>query len=57
MYLYLKKQNLNFATTLAKQILTNENAIKIFDTKIKEEISQLKQNEALLKIDYLTIMI
>ena len=57
MYLYLQKQNLNFATTLTKQILTNENAIKIFDTKIKEEIRQLKQNEAFLKIDYLTIMI
>ena len=57
MYSYLKKQNLNFATTLTKQILTNENAIKIFDTKIKEEIRQLKQNEAFLKIDYLTIMI
>jgi flagellar biosynthesis GTPase FlhF len=57
MYLYLKKQNLNFATTLTKQILTNENAIKIFDTKIKEEIGQLKQNESFLKIDYLTIMI
>ena len=57
MYLYLQKQNLNFATTLTKQILTNENAIKIDDTKIKEEKSQLKQNEAFLKIDYLTIMI
>ena len=57
MYLYLQKQNLNFATTLTKQILTNENAIKIVDTKIKEEKSQLKQNEAFLKIDYLTIMI
>ena len=57
MYLYLQKQNLNFATTLTKQILTNENAIKIVDTRIKEEKSQLKQNEAFLKIDYLTIMI
>ena len=33
MYLHLNKQNLNFATTLTKQILTNEEGIKIFYTK------------------------
>ena len=54
---YLKGQNLDFATTLTRQILINEKGKEVFDTKIKDEINDLKHKADFLRIKNLTIMI
>ena len=46
---YLKKQNLDFATTLTRQILINEKGKEVFDTKIKDEINDLKHKADFLE--------
>lgn len=54
---YLKKQNLNFITNLTDQVISNEKGREILEQKIKHEIKNIKNNEELFKINYLTIMI
>ncbi len=54
---FLNEQNFNFINSLTKQIIYNENGNEIIKEKIKEEIEKIKNNESLLKINYLTILL
>ena len=55
--IYLEKHNINFNSTLIKQIISNEGGKEIIKQKIKNEIECVKNNNEIFKIEYLTIMI
>ena len=53
----MEKHNINFNSTLIKQIISNEGGKEIIKQKIKNEIECVKNNKEIFKIEYLTIMI
>ena len=55
--IYLEKHNINFNSTLIKQIISNEGGKERIKQKIKNEIECVKNNKEICKIEYLTIMI
>ena len=57
MDIFLKKQNLSFVNVLTKQIISNEGGREKLNKNIKNEIENIKMNNKLFKLDYLTVMI
>ena len=55
--IYLEKHNINFNSTLIRQIISNERGKEIIKQKIKDEIEYIKNDKEIFKIEYLTIMI
>ena len=53
----MEKHNINFNSTLIKQIISNEGGKERIKQKIKNEIEYIKNNKEIFKIEYLTIMI
>ena len=53
----MEKHNINFNSTLIRQIISNEGKKKRIKQKIKNEIEYIKNNQEIFKIEYLTIMI
>ena len=54
---YLQKQNLNFVPRLTKQIIDYEGGREIIEQNIKQQIQDIKNDEDIFKINYLTVMI
>ena len=55
--IYLEKHNINFNSTLIRQIISNEGGRERIKRKIKNEIERVKNNKEIFKTEYLNIMI